>query len=496
VKWIGRCLLLLFAPLFCHAVDSSPLEARLADAPAWHGLLHYIPDRVGSGFHSEVDAPEFFLADTGKTDPAAELRATLRRLRDDPQARCRFPARYRWLAERFELPAREECAAFATWLEQIQPVGASLVFAAAYMNNPASMFGHAMLRFDQAESPSRLLDPALDYGALTGPDGIAEFLWKGTSGGYRGYFSVSPYSAKVKQYGDWENRDLWEYRLEFSAEEIQRLLEHLWELDKVYFDYYFFDENCAYHLLRLLETARPGLDLRGGLRPWVLPGDVLRAVLEVPGLARQPVYRPARVTALRRRLQALDAADRAWVSRLAEADAAWQDAGFQAMEAEQRAKLLELAHSHGYSLHLRQRGADPAMPARLRDLLLQRSRLGSVPPVENAPPPHPGEAHRPLRLGLGIGHADDGAYTLLQFRPLYHDLLDPRPGYADGAQIGLFDLQARYYANTGKLRLERMQVLEVVSLADRDEFFQPLSWKLNVEGARRNQAMFNATCRD
>ena len=58
-----------------------------------------------------------------------------------------------------------------------------------------------------------------------------------------------------------ENRDVWEYELNLEPHEIERLLAHTWELGFTRFDYYFFDENCSYHLLSLLDVARPGVEL-------------------------------------------------------------------------------------------------------------------------------------------------------------------------------------------------------------------------------------------
>ena len=36
---------------------------------------------------------------------------------------------------------------------------------------------------------------------------------------------------------------------------------HTHEMDKIYSDYYFFDENCSYDLLFLLDVARPWIGL-------------------------------------------------------------------------------------------------------------------------------------------------------------------------------------------------------------------------------------------
>src|SRR5574340_297349 len=49
---------------------------RLADERYWNILVHY--KKSGSGRKSLVDDPIFFLSASGKTDPQAELDATIR----------------------------------------------------------------------------------------------------------------------------------------------------------------------------------------------------------------------------------------------------------------------------------------------------------------------------------------------------------------------------------------------------------------------------------
>src|SRR6478672_6834707 len=51
-------------------------EAHLAEDRYWHLLLHYRKNLI-SGYTSEADDPGFFLASDGKTNPKAELEATL-----------------------------------------------------------------------------------------------------------------------------------------------------------------------------------------------------------------------------------------------------------------------------------------------------------------------------------------------------------------------------------------------------------------------------------
>ena len=79
--------------------------AHLSEKREWHVLLHYRSTLTG-GVSSMQDDPGFFLALEGKTDPHAELAATLTGFfseeligRSKQPAQCAFVARYHWLNE-------------------------------------------------------------------------------------------------------------------------------------------------------------------------------------------------------------------------------------------------------------------------------------------------------------------------------------------------------------------------------------------------------------
>ena len=82
------------------------LQAKLAGEREWHLLLHYRENLLG-GHTSEQDDPGFFMSPDGKTDPQAELDATLKQFfsdelvgRSKQPAQCAFIARYEWLKQR------------------------------------------------------------------------------------------------------------------------------------------------------------------------------------------------------------------------------------------------------------------------------------------------------------------------------------------------------------------------------------------------------------
>ena len=63
-------------PPYLQELIEQAVREKLYEQRSWHLLLHYRRNFV-SGHTSEVDDPGFFLADNGKTDPEAELKATL-----------------------------------------------------------------------------------------------------------------------------------------------------------------------------------------------------------------------------------------------------------------------------------------------------------------------------------------------------------------------------------------------------------------------------------
>jgi hypothetical protein len=198
------------------------LETKLAGEREWHLLLHYRKNLFG-GYTSEQDDPGFFMSPDGKTDPQAELDATLKQFfseelvgRSKQPAQCAFIARYHWLRERLQfddsrLP-KMACERFDRWFNDFEAQSITLIFPSAFLNNPASMFGHTFLRIDQKgqTEQTRILAYTINYAAQVPPDaGMAypirgwvqrilldvSLLLEGTGiSGHRksGYLGISP----------------------------------------------------------------------------------------------------------------------------------------------------------------------------------------------------------------------------------------------------------------------------------------------------------------
>ncbi len=462
-------------------------EKELHEEKYWHTLLHYKKGLFGT--RSLIDDPLFFLAPDGKYNPRAELDATIKAFFTAPDeggkpAVCRFTARYAWLRERLGLdPSRlpvPECRHFTDLIDEIRPESVSLVFPAAHINSPASMFGHTFLTVETAPG-NRLLAHAINYSAATPETFGPFFAVKGLLGLYKGYFSILPYYAKIQEYSDFDKRDIWEYHLNLSKEETVRLLMHVYELDSIYSDYYFFDENCSYDLLFLLDAARPSLDLTDRTGWWVVPLDTIRIVKE-KGMVTEVTYRPSQTSKIEAAAAPLTRKDRETALSLAKGKAEAGRPGEQGIPKKEQAEIYDLAGDYLQYLYTRKELPKEDYLGRFLSILKARSTLGETEEKKYVlpEPPRPDEGHGSGRLSFGAGSKGGKPFQEIRYRPVYHDLIDNGKGYQKGAQIIFGETAVRYYSSDNKVKLESLDFIDILSLAPRDLFFRPISWKVRT----------------
>jgi hypothetical protein len=349
------------------------------------------------------------------------------------------------------------------------------------------MFGHTLFRIDPQGQydDSRLFSYAINFAANTNDTNGIVFAFKGLTGLYPGGFSLMPYYDKVEKYAELENRDMWEYELNLNEPEIRRILEHLWELRQVPFPYYFFNKNCSYQLLTLLEIARPTLSLTERFRYWAIPSDTVRAILEDETILLKVVYRPSdrnKIEALRNHM---DETNQILALDLAHGKLTTDDQDLETLPVTEKTATLELAYRYLRYQYTQNQIDQDISAERSLALLSERSKLPTD--TASAPthlPTRPDSGHRSARIALGIGRKAHHNYGMIRLRPAYHDLLDNKEGYSAGAQINFFDLTLHY--NPSKtLQLEDFTLLDVTSISPRDRFFQPISWHIDTGYGRK-----------
>ena len=486
-----RFLLPLLLSLLCTTVQAAPAHhlARLpalADDPYWISLGHYQQGLL-TGWRSYVDDAHFFLSSEGEHSPLAELRATLAGLYADPalgdaHPQCRYPARHRWLHEQLKLDDLPPvaCADYDVWYADIDPHSTVLVFPDAYLNSPSSMFGHTLLRIDSPtaqDNGTALLSYALNFGAMVGAmDNSILYAWKGLAGGYPGQFSLQPYRDKISEYSSLENRDLWEYQLDLTPEETGRMIEHVWELRQVRFDYFFFDENCSFRLLELLEIARPGLRLTDQFPLTAIPADTVRAVKDA-GMISGVNYRPSREKELLARAAPLDRDELRLAKALTGDTELLQSLTFQALPAERQALIQETSYRLlRYQAVNQPRDADNAARSYR---MLQAINQNPPPRLEMPTPALPEDGHKSRTWHIAAGSQGQHAFAEYGLRMAYHDLTDNLDGFPLGAQIELGTLRVRQYPGS-HWQLQELGLISIRSLTPRHALLTPWSWQVET----------------
>ncbi len=474
-------------------------ELRLSETKQWRALMHY-HDRLLT-HESTIDSPGFFLAEDGKTNPDSELKAALRAFfrpsgsvpakegesKDYRHPQCLFPARLAWLDQKLDfrrvLP-RVECTEYEDFREKVNGRRLAFIYTSAYIGNPASFFGHTLLRIDGPEDLP-LLSHAVNYGAVTGADGGIPFMVKGVFGGYPGVFSVSPYYDAVNTYNNMENRDIWEYRLTLPREQIDFLTAHIWEAGNNYADYYFFSENCSYMLMEMLDTVYPDAGLADRFnRPYfsnyVVPADTIRTLLNRPGLLEEAVYRPSRRTRIRHSYAHLSEAEKKELRKVLHAPRRPDEVMDSALTPVQKANVLETAYEYlQYEFLARHIGLDEMRADTVR-LLSARSRIPEKSDFPEIPVPavRPDQGHGSAMVGLYGGRRNGKTFIDLRLRPAYHSLSDETGGYIPFEEISYLDTELRWYEAANELRVERLTLMGLRSLAPRNELFKPLAFHI------------------
>lgn len=454
-------LLLSVALLFTSATTASELmEAHLlslSQHPMWLELLHYEPSFWGQS-RSAIKSSEFFLAANGRENALAELKATLHALaqpsdRDpDQHAYCRFPARAQWLENQLgeKISAQQpKCTALDNWSEQNDINSVSVIYATGFLGNPASYYGHTLLKFNTVGSenltPSELLDVSINYGAiLEGRTDPLSYIVKGIFGGYDGGFSQIGYYFHNHNYGETELRDLWEYPLELSPDDTRLIVNHAWEVLGMRYTYYFFRRNCAFRMAELLEMAEQ-VDIIPANRPWTIPQSVIQsfdsAKKDSP-VTSEVRYHPSRQSRLHHRFQQLSVAEQSILEKVIADSTLLNSADFDTLPLTSQYAIIDTALDY-YQFALRSKAGEPSLlESEYRQALSKRYQLPAGAGTFDMPSPESPHAGRnPGWFQLSLGYNQSGTpFSQVRVRAAYYDALDGGSGHVPDAALTMGDL--------------------------------------------------------
>lgn len=434
-------LVSIFFLLTCSLVFAREQGKLLALDPHWKKLLHFSPRLFGPA-RSDIISKDFFLAPNGASDPEAELAATVEGLTNTPEVYCRFPARRMWLESHGYSFAKRDCPEFEQWTRGHGVRSVSLIFASGFLGNPASFFGHPLLKFNfkDERSPLDLLDTAINYGAFTPPDvGPLPYAIKGIFGGYEAGFTSVDFFFHKNNYSELELRDMWEYELALSAQQVNELVAHVWELTDAKIPYYFLSDNCAYRMGDLLElVVERQLNPRGV--PYSIPSTLFHKLHDY-GLVKEVKLIKSRQTRLREKVLSLNNLEHTELRLITEDINNLSSDSYNELDTNQRSRVLESAMDYfSYRQVLDEKGT-----AKEHKRRVLQARLALPPKVQewqsqSQRPPH--ESQKPVLTQLGGFHSERfGRGASLRIRPVFYDLVSPDSGRPALSSLGLFDLE-------------------------------------------------------
>lgn len=486
----------LYLTPFAYSTELSPKQKI-----TWNHLLHF-KNRFLLGPKSIAGSPEFFLAPNGKLDAEAELKATLEALEQNnvkvgalkQPAACAFPARKQFLEQELNRKfPKQDCPELEAWKRGIGAEKITLVFSSAYPNNPAAMFGHTLLRLDRKqEADTKRNEKYMSYGvAFTAniPEGTNDFSYafNGLLGGFAGVFGISPYYTLVNDYTNAEMRDLWEYPLKLSKEQVEFVVNHLWELyTNTYFDYYFFTRNCSTLLLSLLQVGLPEKDLFENLPFYTLPIDAIHQ-LKALDLLEEPMHRASskkKLDATRKLLRPEEVDE---LEALLEED--------KSVEHVQSATVLDAAAAYwNYRKFLQSNLKDSREQSELHRILVQRARLGKQPEraLNISRTTQPDLGHYSSAASISSGVREDELTTTFSYRLGMHDLLNRETGFEPFSQIDFIAGAVSYLPERNKFRFREFRFFEATSLYPLGYYDRKLSWKLSIRGEQMEKRSCDA----
>jgi len=483
---------LIFVFLLLGSWQQAQAQPKPPLVDAYWLKLNAYEKSIWGGFQSKLRG-DFWLTPNGADDPTAELQTTMDQMRSTDatlraKTQCRYLARRDYLWRRFAWPENEQspCPLADAWLKKLGASGVELIFASGYLDNAPSSFGHVFLKFHNPanQGPLSLLDYSVNFAARTQANQDALYAMYGLLGYFPGTFALVPYHQLIKDYVNLEGRDLWEYELNLNAAEVQRLLLVLLEQEHTSFDYYFLSTNCASEIMRLLELAKPGLDL-GSLSPFAIPLDSLKRVVRSEGLVRTWSYRPSLQTQLQDQVAHLNQQQR---RKLGQAFREQNAAGLAAADL----RVVHLAASlAAYANH--------AQWDQFADQLARKAAHlpEAVGPTSELPP---GPLPRPPQEGLDATTLGPGAFATqnsgqaiqgasLSARLAMQNLLSRTSGQPAWSELEAGSFEVR--STTSQQYFQRIRLLEALSTAPTSALSPHNSWGVQLEARQSGRDLWH-----
>lgn len=467
------------------------LFSELAGDSIWLSQLQYRKTLLNN-WKSDADS-SFFISNNGKYDPVGELRATYELFVRNPEKPfgyinqpvvCAFPTRKKFLEEKLKIRFKEiHCEERDQWMKSFLGTQSYLVLSDAFPGNPASMFGHTFLLFSRHSPPASakgLLDYAINFSADTSTASEKSLLYslKGLFGYFPGRYRIYKFYEIANQYNNFDSRDIWYLKIPFTDQQLQRFLDHIWEIfTTTQFDYYFFDQNCSFRILAAFDYADPQLKLMDEFYNrfplyYVAPLSTFRAVADRYNVTDLQ-FSPSIWKRVRKKVNSLSSIQyKSFSSFKNDVTNLNQESDVSTLDA--------LALYFDYKKRTASDLTEDTL-LKLRSTLVRRSEIEIVskPEEQILPRGTPLESHR--NKAAWIGWSQENAQSrdisnsaIFGARASYHDLLNPAVGYDTWSDLTALDFEL--HLTSKKAEFNFFKVINIRSLFPVEGYEKKVSW--------------------
>ncbi len=457
-----RFLLLLFifkiSCCQCFArVELKQIDALSSkDKKTWYRLLHY--KKTLKGYKSLVFSEKFFFHEKGRSHPDLELEESLSVFTssnvENPNAHpiCLFPARFSFLKKnyplRFKNTHKLKCERYNKWVDEQSVTSVSLLFASGYLSNPASYYGHTLIRLNSEGSNSLLLK-SINFGAqVPSKVGPITYMFKGLFGGYKANFSDATSNRHNTIYGETEFRDMFSYELNFNEDQRKIFIRHLWEILGFNFQYFFLKQNCAYRMIELIEVAfdRDLLspNLLNRLKPWMLPIEAFYAISKDQKSFSKINFIPSLQTRFYERYSSLSLKQKSTLQeKLFDRDK--NNTSFLELNNKDKATVIKTALDF-----TKYKAKNKFLLNKRREILIESFQYPEKPhELEFNINKNIHDSQKPSLLSFSYLHNSKfKSAGSLRLRFAYYDFLGEPLAFKSGSSLTMFDLNFKYFIDT------------------------------------------------
>ena len=244
----------------------------------WKDAFEYFPE------------PSEFIKNTFPNENSIARHARIFNSDKYPTLFCKFPARYKLLADNELVPAKDFklCVDLQEFIDKAPVEKISVVFASESLTQPASIMGHIFLKLSGYNNRKVKSDHTVSFFTRMDDVDPLTLIVQSFLTGKKGFYSLAPFSDAIDYYVKGEGRTLWEYELKLNNEQTKFLSYYLYEMRNIELKYFFHSFNCSTLINRIIVTVYSEMKSTGHL--WITPLDVIKELYKNDLIAERQVY--------------------------------------------------------------------------------------------------------------------------------------------------------------------------------------------------------------